>query len=173
MSERSGVDCSTLFLQFYHNLVNSIRIFALSNQFVTESKQSIENIPQFLCCEVKVIFPLSHTKITSALTVSVTADRRAFILPIHSIWLSAFSFSVMPSRSARCFIRRSNSSCAQLRKGKIAVCRLSTNWCKTPFYAHGYTANAAVTITLKQNENIEIFIHITIPFIFILNYGYP
>jgi hypothetical protein len=32
-----------------------------------------------------VVFLLSHTKITSALTVSVTANRRAFILCTHSI----------------------------------------------------------------------------------------
>ena len=78
--------------------------------FVTESKQGIEDIPLFLWCEVKVILPLSHTKITSALTVSVTADRRLFILPTHSIWLLAFKSSVMPSVVANWWMRRSNIS---------------------------------------------------------------
>ena len=83
---------SLIFANFYHNLVNGIRISALCYQSVAESKQSIEDIPPLLCCEVKVILPFSHTKITSALTVSVTADRRLLILPTHSIWLSAFQF---------------------------------------------------------------------------------
>ena len=55
---------------------------------------------------IRVVFLLPHTKITSALTVSVTAVRRAFILFTHSIWLSDFSVSVMPSRFARCSISR-------------------------------------------------------------------
>ena len=103
-----------LFSQFHYNLVNCIRVSALCDQFVAESKQGIEDIPPFLCCEAKGILSFSHMKITSVLTVSITADRRLFILPTHSIWLSAFTFSVIPSRSARCFIRRSNISCACL-----------------------------------------------------------
>ena len=74
-----------LFLKFYHNLVNGIRISALCNQLITKSKQGIEDIPPFLCREVKVILSFSHTKITSAFTVSVTADRKVFILLTHSI----------------------------------------------------------------------------------------
>ena len=57
----------------------------LRRQLIAADKQCVEKIPPFLCCEVKAILSLSHTKITSALTVSVTADRRAFILRIHSI----------------------------------------------------------------------------------------
>ena len=73
------------FLQLYHYLVYKVCISALRQQFIAVRKQGVEKIPPFLCCEVKAILSLSHTKITSALTVSVTADRRAFILRIHSI----------------------------------------------------------------------------------------
>ena len=74
--------------ELYHNLVNSIRISSLCNQLVAESKQGIEDIPSFLCCEVKVMLPLSHTKIALALTVSVTANRRAFI-PMLTMLINA------------------------------------------------------------------------------------
>ena len=57
----------------------------LRRQLIAADKQCVEKIPPFLCCEVKAILSISHTKITSALTVSVTADRRAFILRTHSI----------------------------------------------------------------------------------------
>ena len=72
------------FLQLYHYLVYKVCISALRQQLIAVRKQSVENIPSFFCRQIKVVF-LLHTKITSALTVSITADRRAFILPIHSI----------------------------------------------------------------------------------------
>src|SRR5699024_5764048 len=100
------------FLQLYHYLVYKVCISALRQQLIAVRKQGVKNIPSFFCRQIEVVFLLSHTKITSALTVSVTANRRAFLLCTLSIWLSVFSVSVMPSRSARCFIRRSNSSCA-------------------------------------------------------------
>ena len=61
------------------------RISALRQQLIAVSQQSLEKIPSFFCRQIKVVFLLPHTKITSALTVSITADRRAFILPTHSI----------------------------------------------------------------------------------------
>lgn len=154
-----GARCSTLplnfaservtgsFLQLYHYLVHKVCISALCNQIMTVGKQSVENIPSFCCRQIKVVF-LLHTKITPALTVSITADRRAFILCTRSIWLSAFSVSVMHPRSARCFISCSNSSCAcsSTSADRIAAYRLLKSWYKAPFYAHGYTANAAAPI---------------------------
>lgn len=101
-----------LFLQLYHYLIYKVCVSALRQQLIAVSQQSVEKIPSFFCRQIKVVFLLSHTKITSALTVSITADRRVFILCTHSICLSAFSVSVMPSRSVRCFISRSNNSCA-------------------------------------------------------------
>lgn len=74
-----------LFAYLYHNLVNSSRVSAMCYQFVAIGKQGIEDVPPLLSREVEVILSFSHMKITSALTVSVTADRKAFILPIHSI----------------------------------------------------------------------------------------
>lgn len=71
-------------------LVNDVRISALSYKFVTVGKQDVDNISPFLCCEVKVMLLFPHAKITSALTVSVTVSRRAFILPTHNMGLSAF-----------------------------------------------------------------------------------
>ena len=73
------------FLQLYHDLVHKVCISFLRRQLIAADKQSVEDLPPFLCCEVKAILSLFHTKITSALTVSVTADRRAFILRTHSI----------------------------------------------------------------------------------------
>lgn len=73
------------FLQLYHDLVHKVCISFLRRQLIAADKRSVEDIPPFLCCEVKAILSLFHTKITSALTVSVTADRRAFILRTHSI----------------------------------------------------------------------------------------
>ena len=73
------------FLQPYHYLVYKVCISALRQQLIAVSKQSVENIPSFFCRQIKVVFLLPHTKITSALTVSITADRRAFILCTHSI----------------------------------------------------------------------------------------
>ncbi len=73
------------FLQLYHYLVHKVCISALRQQLIAVSKQSLEKIPSFFCRQIKVVFLLSHTKITSALTVSITADRRAFILCTHSI----------------------------------------------------------------------------------------
>ena len=87
------------FLQLYHYLVYKVCISALCRQLIAVSQQSVENIPSFFCRKIKVVFLLPHTKITSALTISATADRRAFILPIHSIWLPAFSVSVIPTRN--------------------------------------------------------------------------
>lgn len=62
------------FTNFIITSSTCIRVSALGYQLVAESKQGIEDIAPFLCCEVKVILTFSHTKITSALTVSVTAD---------------------------------------------------------------------------------------------------
>ena len=152
-----GARCSTLplnfaservtgsFWQLYHYLVYKVCISALRQQLIAVNKQSVEKIPPFFCRQIKMVFLLPHTKITSALTVSVTAARRAFILCTHSIWLSAFSVSVMHPRSARCFISCSNSSCAcsSTSADRIAAYRLLKSWYKAPFYAHGYTANAA------------------------------
>ena len=73
------------FLQLYHYLVYKVCISALRQQLIAVSKQSIEKIPSFFCRQIKVVFLLPHMKITSALTVSVTANRRAFILCTHSI----------------------------------------------------------------------------------------
>lgn len=73
------------FLQLYHNLVHKVCISFLRRQLIAAGKQSVEDIPPFLCCEIKAILSIYHTKITSALTVSVTVDRRAFVLRIHSI----------------------------------------------------------------------------------------
>ena len=73
------------FLQLYHYLVHKACISALRQQLIAVSQQSLEKIPSFFCRQIKVVFLLPHTKITSALTVSITADRRAFILPTHSI----------------------------------------------------------------------------------------
>lgn len=73
------------FLQLYHYLVYKVCISALRQQLIAVRKQGIKNIPSFFCRQIKVVFLLSHTKITSALTVSVTAARRAFILCTHSI----------------------------------------------------------------------------------------
>ena len=72
-------------MQLYHYLVYKVCISALRQQLIAAGKQSVEDLPPFLCCEVKAILSLFHTKIASALTVSVTADRRAFILCTHSI----------------------------------------------------------------------------------------
>ena len=72
------------FLQLYHYLVHKVCISALCNQIMTVGNQSVENIPSFCCRQIKVVF-LLHTKITPALTVSITADRRAFILCTRSI----------------------------------------------------------------------------------------
>ena len=73
------------FLQLYHYLVHKVCISALRQQLIAVRKQGIKNIPSFFCRQIKVVFLLSHTKITSALTVSVTAAHRAFILCTHSI----------------------------------------------------------------------------------------
>ena len=73
------------FLQLYHYLVHKVCISFLRRQLIAAGKRSVEDIPPFLCCEVKAILSLFHTKTTSALTVSVTADRRAFILRTRSI----------------------------------------------------------------------------------------
>ena len=73
------------FLQLYHYLVYKVCISALRQQLIAVRKQGIKNIPSFFCRQIKVVFLLSHTKITSALTVSVTAAHRAFILCTHSI----------------------------------------------------------------------------------------
>ena len=72
------------FLQLYHDLVHKVCIF-LRRQLIAADKRCVEDLPPFLCCEVKAILSLFYTKITSALTVSVTADRRAFILRTHTI----------------------------------------------------------------------------------------
>lgn len=71
---------------------NGICIFTLCYQLVAIVKQHIEDIPPLLRRQIQIIFSLFHTKTTSALIVSVTASHRAFILPPHSIWLSAFRF---------------------------------------------------------------------------------
>ena len=73
------------FLQLYHYLVYKVRVSALRQQLIAVNKQSVEKIPPFFCRQIKMVFLLPHTKITSALTVSVTAARRAFILCTHSI----------------------------------------------------------------------------------------
>ena len=67
------------------SFINKVCISALRQQLIAVRKQGIKNIPSFFCRQIKVVFLLSHTKITSALTVSVTAAHRAFILCTHSI----------------------------------------------------------------------------------------
>ena len=123
------------FLQLYHYLVYKVCISALRQQLIAVRKQGVKNIPSFFCRQIKVVFLLSHTKITSALTVSITANGgRSFSAPTPFDCRFS-SVSVMPSRSARCFIRRSNSSAPvpQHRQGRNAACRLSKGWYKAPF----------------------------------------
>lgn len=51
---------------------------------------------------------INYIKISSVFTISIARFRMLFILPTHSIWLSALSCSVTPSTSAICFTSRRN-----------------------------------------------------------------
>lgn len=46
------------FLQLYHHLVYKVCISALRQHLIAASKQCVEKIPPFLCCEVKAILSL-------------------------------------------------------------------------------------------------------------------
>lgn len=101
-----------LFCELDYDLIDAVRVLALCDEGVAQIDQALDYKVAFGIGEGEVVFLLSHTNTTSALTVSVTRSRMLFICRTHAIGLVALSCSVIPSLAAYSFTNRRKSCCA-------------------------------------------------------------
>ena len=98
-----------LFCELDYNLVDGVCVFDLRYKGVTQIEQALNYKAAFGVGEGEMVFLLSHTNTTSALTVSVTRSRMLFIRCTHAIGSAALSCSVIPSVAAYSFTNRRKS----------------------------------------------------------------
>ncbi len=140
------------FCIFDYEFIDTVGVFILRCKFIAILKQVLEDEVVFCISKTKVIFLLSHTNTTSALTTSITRSRMLFIFCTQSIISVALSSSVTFSFLAS-FFTSWEKNCwlvSRYRQGGHGVCRKWAD-CNTKLYGGALSRLTCVVPILWYN----------------------